>query len=183
MRLNCAKANAAYYNRQLQRKETAKMSEFSLDDILDKYSHKDGTSPKTDADDILSDILGESTSPKYNTGTAGRSEDPYLEVFGKAGAGSGENKKRREELEAKKLEAEKRREEFEEKQRAAEEKKRRELAEKQRIAEERKRSELQAKRALEEKKREELEAMRRAEEEKKRQADAERQKKAELEKK
>ncbi len=159
------------------------MSEFSLDDILDKYSHKDGTSPKTDADDILSDILGESTSPKYNTGTAGRSEDPYLEVFGKTGAGSGENKKRREELEAKKLEAEKRREEFEEKQRAAEEKKRRELAEKQRIAEERKRSELQAKRALEEKKREELEAKRRAEEEKKRQADAERQKKAEREKK
>ena len=171
MRLNCAKANAAYYNRQLQRKETAKMSEFSLDDILDKYSHKDGTSPKTDADDILSDILGESTSPKYNTGTAGRSEDPYLEVFGKTGADSGENKKRREELEAKKLEAEKRREEFEEKQRAAEEKKRRELAEKQRIAEERKRSELQAKRALEEKKRSELQAKRALEEKKREELD------------
>ena len=161
------------------------MSEFSLDDILDKYGHKDGSAPKTDADDILSDILGESTSSRHHTGTQSRSEDPYIKVYGKSGKGSAsdEEKRRREELEAKKLEAEKRRAEFEEKQRAAEEKKRKELAEKQRIAEERKRSELEAKRVLEEKKREELEARRLAEEEKKRRAEAERQKKAERERK
>lgn len=161
------------------------MSEFSLDDILDKYGHKDGSSPKTDADDILSDILGESASPRHRGGTTGRSEDPYIKVYGKTGSdtASEEEKRRREEREAKRLEAEKRRAEFEEKQRAAEEKKRKELAEKQRIAEERKRSELEIKRVLEEKKREELEAKRRDEEEKKRQAEAEKQKKVEREKK
>ena len=161
------------------------MSEFSLDDILDKYGHKDGSSPKTDADDILSDILGESASPRPRGGTTGRSEDPYIKVYGKTGSdtASEEEKRRREEREAKRLEAEKRRAEFEEKQRAAEEKKRKELAEKQRIAEERKRSELEIKRVLEEKKREELEAKRRDEEEKKRQAEAEKQKKVEREKK
>ncbi|MBR0063466.1 MAG: hypothetical protein IJP67_04810, partial [Oscillospiraceae bacterium] len=157
------------------------MSEFSLDDILDKYGHKDGESAKTDADDILSDILGDSTAPRHRGGTVSRSEDPYIKVYGKTD--SQDDEKRRQELEAKKLEAEKRRAEFEEKQRAAEEKKRKELAEKQRIAEERKRSELEVKRVLEEKKREELEAKRRADEEKKRQAEAEKQKRAEREKK
>ena len=38
------------------------MSEFSLDDILDKYGKKDGSRvTDTDADDILKDILGEQT--------------------------------------------------------------------------------------------------------------------------
>jgi Cu+-exporting ATPase len=167
------------------------MSEFSLDDILDKYGHKDGTSPGTDADDILSDILGDDTAPKRRGGPGERSEDPYIKVFGGSGGSAppdsgqkrGDDEKRRLELEEKKREADKRRAEFEEKQRAAEEKRQKELAEKQRIAEERKRSELEVKRVLEEKRREELEAKRLAEEEKKRQAEAERQKKAEREKK
>lgn len=164
------------------------MSEFSLDDILDKYGHKDGGGSNANADDILSDILGDSTMPRSRGSTGPSAEDPYLKVFGDTAAREDAQKraaeeKRQKELEEKKREAEKRRAEFEEKQRLAEEKKRRELAEKQRIAEERKRSELEVKRVLEEKKRAELEAQKQAAEEKKRQAEAENQKRVEREKK
>ncbi len=161
------------------------MSDFSLDDILDKYGKKDGTSTGSDAnaDDILSDILGEDPS-RHSSGNKTR-PDPYVDVFSpksKAPVSSGDSgrkraaeEKRRQELEEKRIKAEQRRAEFEEKQRAAEEKKRQELAQKQRIAEERKRSEIEIKRVLEEKKRAELE-------EKNRQADAEKQQRAEREK-
>ncbi|MBR5091618.1 MAG: hypothetical protein IK093_19525 [Ruminiclostridium sp.] len=167
------------------------MSDFSLDDILDKYGNKGGSGSVDNADDILSDILGEKPS------SAGRSKsadsDPYKIVFGKDpknGDASSDNsaadssaadrlaaeEKRRRELEEKRLQAEKRRAEFEEKQRAAEEKKREELARKQRIAEEKKREELAKKQKLEEERRlAELEAARAREEKKRReQEEAER---------
>lgn len=137
------------------------MSDFSLDDILDKYSNKDGNSSRADADDILSDILGE-PSPHKNRNT---NTDPYLDVFGKTAG----DDKRRTELEEKKRRTDERRAEFEKKQRMAEEKKQAELAEKQRIAEEKKRAELEAKK--------------KAEEEKKRKAEEERKEKADREKK
>ena len=159
------------------------MSDFSLDDILDKYGKKDGSSSNADADDILSDILGEETS-RHSSGNR-TSTDPYVETFGKKKENAKNaaedsqrrdaEEKRRQELEEKRLKAEQRRAEFEQKQRAAEEKKREELAKKQRIAEERKRSELEVKRVVEEKKRAELEERRlRAEAEQRRRAENER---------
>lgn len=122
------------------------MSDFSLDDILDKYSHKDGgKSSSEDVDDILNDILGISSSP-HKSGGREQTEDPYIGIFGE----SGEQKHNRTGSgdplifagsEEKRLQTEKRRAEFEEKQQLAEDKKREELAKKQRIAEERKRAE------------------------------------------
>ena len=119
------------------------MSDFSLDDILDKYSHKDGgKSSSEDVDDILNDILGISSSP-HKSGEKEQTEDPYIGIFG-------EQKQNRSKSgdplvfassEEKRLQTEKRRAEFEEKQQLAEDKKREELAKKQRIAEERKRAE------------------------------------------
>ena len=54
------------------------MSDFSLDDILDKYSHKDGgKSSSEDVDDILNDILGISSSP-HKSGEKEQTEDPYI---------------------------------------------------------------------------------------------------------
>ena len=128
------------------------MSDFSLDDILDKYGHKDsGTSSSDDVDDILNDILGGSSSSR-KSGENGQSGDPYIDVFGDRGqrkqknddplsfAGLEENKRR----------TEQRRADFEEKQQLAEEKKREELAKKQRIAEERQREEKERKQREEE---------------------------------
>ena len=166
------------------------MTEFSLDDILDKYGHKDGDGNLGgDADDILSDILGDESPPKGGDRKTDQTADPFVSTFGESSSQPTEKdrkkqeaeEKRKLELEEKRKEAEKRRAEFEEKQRAAEEKKREELARKQQIAEERKRSELEVKRVIEEKKREEIEARRRAEEEKRRRIEEERQKKAERE--
>ena len=150
------------------------MSDFSLDDILDKYGKKDGSSSNADADDILSDILGEDSS-RHSSANRTR-PDPYVETIGRnESAEKAAAEKRRQELEEKRLKAEQRRAEFEEKQRAAEERKREELAKKQRIAEERKRSELEVKRVIEEKKRIELEERRRREEaEQRRRAENER---------
>ncbi|MBO6303009.1 MAG: hypothetical protein J6N15_11285 [Ruminiclostridium sp.] len=150
------------------------MSDFSLDDILDKYGKKDGSSSNADADDILSDILGEDSS-RHSSANRTR-PDPYVETIGRnESAEKAAAEKRRQELEEKRLKAEQRRAEFEEKQRAAEERKREELAKKQRIAEERKRSELEVKRVIEEKKRIELEERKRREEaEQRRRAENER---------
>lgn len=137
------------------------MSDFSLDDILDKYGHKDSvTGSSDDVDDILNDILGEPRKSKER----GQSEDPYIDVFGERG----QRKTKPEDslvfadLEEKKRKTEQRRAEFEEKQQLAEEKKREELAKKQRVAEERQRAE-------KERKQQEEEAQRLAEEEKARQ--------------
>ncbi len=133
------------------------MSEFSLDDILDKYGHKDGEpDPGDDTDDILNAILGDETTPRSRRRSS-LTDD----------AGSD---RRRQEAEEKKQQTEKRRAEFEKARQDAENKKVAELAEKQRIAEQKKLEEERRKQE-EEKKRKDLEA---AEEEKRKKAEKER---------
>ncbi len=116
------------------------MSEFSLDDILDKYGHKDGGGSKIDADDILNDILGEEAESKSRRRNGSSVPDAVRVESEKEKAEKAE--KRLQEFEEKKQQTSRRRAEFEEQQRQAEEKRRAELAEKQRIAEEKKRAEL-----------------------------------------
>lgn len=153
------------------------MSEFSLDDILDKYAHKDGDSkPAADADDILNDILGEEIAPRNRTRT--RYEGvPTAELSRRE-----LERQKQIEIEEKKRQAEHRRIEFERKQKEAEERKQAALAEKQRRAKEKKEAEAAEKRRLEEqKKQQELEAQRLADEERKNQAEAEKKKRENLE--
>ena len=140
------------------------MSDFSLDDILDKYGQKGRAGSTPDADDILSDILGEKPARK-----SGGTTDPYVDVFGRGSKPPSVDETAR-----------RKQQEFEEK-RLLEEKRRAEFEERQRLAEERKRAEQELKRVLEEKKREEAEARRRAEEENKKRAELEKQQKAERE--
>ena len=135
------------------------MSEFSLDDILDKYGHKDGEpEPGDDADDILNAILGDEMTPRSRR-RGQRTE-------------TANDEKRRLETEEKKRQTEKRRADFEKARQEAENKKLADLAEKQRIAEQKKlEEEERKKRQEEEKKRKDLEA---AEEEKRKKAEKER---------
>ncbi len=146
------------------------MSEFSLDDILDKYSNKSKSS-SADADDILNDILGEEAESRSrrHTNSLNRGES------GNQRADTEKAEKRRKDLEIKKQEADRKRAAFEEQQKQAEEKRRAELAEKQRIAEEKKLAEKAEKERLAEEKRraEEQQRLQRIEEEK-RQAQLER---------
>ena len=153
------------------------MSEFSLDDILDKYAHKDGEkNTSANADDILNDILGEELAPRNRTRTK-------YEAVSTAEISRRElERKKQEEIEEKKREAEKRRREFEKKQAEAQERKQAELAEKQRLAKAKKEAEAaERKRAEKLKKQQELEAQRLAEEERKKQAEAEKKRRENLE--
>ncbi|MBQ9382770.1 MAG: hypothetical protein IJT87_00895 [Ruminiclostridium sp.] len=138
------------------------MSEFSLDDILDKYAHKDGEpEPGGDADDILNAILGDETSPRERRRSTQADEKRQRDD------------RRRQELEEKKQQAEKRRADFEKARQDAEDKKRAELAEKQRIAEQKKLEE-EERRKNAEAERKRIEDERKAEEEKKKKAEKER---------
>ncbi len=166
------------------------MSEFSLDDILDKYGHKDGGGSKDEADDILNDILGEETRSKSRRS---KSHTAELSRADTSSSGSTETEKadkaekRLQEFEEKKQATDRRRAEFEEQQRQAEEKRRADLAEKQRIAEEKKRAELaemqrkaeEEKRIKEEIKQAKLEKQKRIEEEKKLQHELEKEREKE----
>ena len=142
------------------------MSDFSLDDILDKYGHKDsGASSSDDVDDILNDILGGSSSSRKSREKE-QSEDPYIGVFGSAQRKpKDDDPASSAELDEKKRRTEQRRAEFEEKQQLAEEKKREELAKKQRIAEERQRAEKERKQQEEARRLAEEEERKRQEEE------------------
>ena len=158
------------------------MSDFSLDDILDKYGHKGGENkPIVDADDILSDILGDE---KDELGRSRERLEKRLSATAELKLSEAEKQRRarseqrQQELEEKRRQAEKRRAKFEEQQRQAEERKRAELAEKQRLAEEKKRAEaaarLEAEKAeAERRERERLEAEQRKEEELRRKAQLE----------
>ncbi len=152
------------------------MSEFSLDDILDKYAHKDGEPEQgDDADDILNAILGDETSPRERR--RGSQSDGKRQ----------RDDRRRQEFEEKKQQAEKRRADFEKARQDAEDKKLADLAEKQRVAEQKKleeeerrknaeaeRKRIEEERKAEEKKRKELENAKAAEEERSRKAEKER---------
>ena len=111
------------------------MSEFSLDDILDKYGKKDGADDKdVDADDILSSILGEESRSDARMRQR-RERTGELNLSGaKADQSAGERAERlrleQEERRRREQEEQKRREREEKLRREQEEQKRREEQEK-----------------------------------------------------
>lgn len=152
------------------------MSEFSLDDILDKYGKKDGSeSTDIDADDILSDILGNETkSDERIRGNYRQRVEHRTAELNLADKKTDAAKEREERAEKRRQEQEekRRREQEEKERREREEKEKRERAEKERQAklaaeaekkrleEERLRKEAEEKAAAEKKKAETAELQR-----------------------
>lgn len=122
------------------------MSEFSLDDILDKYGKKDGSkTAELDADDILSSILGEETkSDERIRGNMRQRKERTAELTLNMGKSAAEADAQAEKL---------RMEQTERDRREREEKERREREEKLRIEQEER-----ERRELEERQRKEREA-------------------------